>query len=93
MVRDAARTVTLYTRYDCHLCEDAAAMLQRLAWPLGLRVVTCDVDTDPALQGRYGDRVPVVAIYGEEIAAGLLHEPTLAVAIRARLGGRYRSGE
>ena len=91
MARDAAHPVTLYTRHDCHLCEDAAAMLQRLAGPLGLRVVTCDVDADPALQGRYGDRVPVVAIDGEEIAAGLLHEPALEVAIRERLGGRDRS--
>jgi len=60
------RRVTLYTRAGCHLCETAAAVLaaERERSPFTLEVV--DVDADPELAGRYGMRVPVVAIDGVE---------------------------
>lgn len=60
------RRVTLYTRAGCHLCETAAAVLaaERERSPFTLEVV--DVDADPELAGRYGVRVPVVAIDGVE---------------------------
>jgi glutaredoxin len=58
--------VTLYTRVGCHLCETAEAVLraERATAPFHLDVV--DVDTDPELVGRYGVRVPVVAVDGVE---------------------------
>ena len=58
--------VTLYTRVGCHLCEAAAAVLaaeRERSW-FALEVV--DVDRDPELAGRYGVRVPVVAVDGVE---------------------------
>jgi glutaredoxin len=58
--------VTLYTRVGCHLCEAAAAVLaaeRERSW-FTLEVV--DVDRDPELAGRYGVRVPVVAVDGVE---------------------------
>ena len=58
--------VTLYTRRGCHLCEDAEAVLRaaRERTRFALRLV--DIDADPELAGRYGVRVPVVAIDGVE---------------------------
>jgi glutaredoxin len=59
--------VTLYTRAGCHLCEAAAAVLaaeRERTW-FALEVV--DVDRDPELAGRYGVRVPVVAVDGLEV--------------------------
>jgi Glutaredoxin-like domain (DUF836) len=50
---------------------------------LGLAFEEIDVDADPALQGRYGDRVPVlVDATGREICHARLDLATL----RARLG-------
>jgi glutaredoxin len=62
----ADRTVTLYTRVGCHLCEEAERVLheQRAATPFRLELV--DVDRDPELARRYGVRVPVVAVDGVE---------------------------
>ncbi len=63
---DPPRRVTLYTRSGCHLCETAAAVLaaeRERSW-FALEVV--DVDRDLELAGRYGVRVPVVAIDGVE---------------------------
>ena len=58
--------VTLYGKPGCHLCEEArdvvvAARAQR---PFELREV--DVSLDPALHRRYGERIPVVEIDGDE---------------------------
>ncbi|HWQ27940.1 MAG TPA: glutaredoxin family protein, partial [Dehalococcoidia bacterium] len=46
------RTVTLYTRKGCHLCDDALAMLRRLQDELDFQIRVVDVDSDPALAQR-----------------------------------------
>jgi hypothetical protein len=50
----------LFTRQGCCLCEGLEEKLRALAPPQPLHVI--DVDTDPALQGRYGLAVPVLAV-------------------------------
>ena len=60
--------VTLYTRKDCQLCDDAkasiraATSLHRL--PITLHEV--DIDADADLRARYTDDVPVVHVDGVE---------------------------
>jgi len=49
----------LYSRQGCCLCEGLEERLRHLLLPEALQVV--DVDTDPALQARYGLTVPVLA--------------------------------
>lgn len=73
-------TVTLYTRPGCHLCEQAHAILRTAARGLDVELCLVNVDDDPALVRRYGERVPVAAINGRDI----LEWPfTLAQAQRA----------
>ncbi|HYN17014.1 MAG TPA: glutaredoxin family protein [Actinomycetes bacterium] len=74
--------VVLYTRVGCHLCEEAERVLreEQAAVPFELQLV--DVDRDPELARRYGVRVPVVAVDGED-----LFEYEVPVdLLRARLG-------
>jgi glutaredoxin len=61
------RTVTLYGRDGCHLCDDARAVLERirLERPFALREV--DIESDPELHARYLERIPVIALDGEEL--------------------------
>jgi glutaredoxin len=54
--------VTLYTRAGCHLCEVAEAQLRSA----GIAFEAVDIDTDDALFKRYLERIPVVAVDGEE---------------------------
>ena len=58
--------VTLYGKPDCHLCEEARAVVAtvRRERPFELREV--DVSIDPGLNREYGERRPVVEIDGEE---------------------------
>jgi len=53
-------TVTLYTRKDCHLCDQAKADLKSLAEKYPHRLVEVDIDSDPALQKAYFDKIPVI---------------------------------
>lgn len=55
-------TVTLYTRKDCHLCEQAKADLESLQPQYPHRLVEIDIDSDPALQKKYLAEIPVIEV-------------------------------
>ncbi|HSB03091.1 MAG TPA: DUF2085 domain-containing protein [Anaerolineales bacterium] len=55
-------TVTLYTRKDCHLCEQAKADLESLQSVYPHRLVEIDIDSDPALQKKYLVEIPVIEV-------------------------------
>ena len=60
------REVVVYTRAGCGLCRRAEELVAREA--RGAAIAHVDVDGDPELQTRYGVRVPVVTVDGEEVA-------------------------
>jgi glutaredoxin len=52
--------LTLYGRAYCHLCEDMRRALEGLEDELQFTVQSVDVDSDPVLEARFGDLVPVL---------------------------------
>jgi len=56
--------VTVYSREDCHLCEDAIETIEAVRERVDVDVVIeeVDVDEDPALREEYGERVPYVFV-------------------------------
>lgn len=56
----------LYTRPGCHLCDEMKAAIERAASGLEVRLVEIDVETDPVLESRYGNDVPVLLVNGEK---------------------------
>jgi uncharacterized membrane protein len=54
--------VTLYSRQDCHLCEQARADLDALRGQHPHRLIVIDVDSSPELRRAYGFEVPVIEI-------------------------------
>jgi uncharacterized membrane protein len=55
-------TVTLYTRKDCHLCEQAKVDLESLQATHPHRLVEIDIDQDPMLQKAYLAEIPVIEV-------------------------------
>jgi glutaredoxin len=55
--------ITLYTRPGCHLCDDARVVLERIGEPFD----EVDIETDDDLHRRYLERIPVVALDGQEL--------------------------
>jgi glutaredoxin len=62
-------TLTLYSRPDCHLCDEAREQI--LAMRAGgrrLELREVDIDHDDELLAAYLERIPVVMVDGEIIS-------------------------
>ena len=56
------QVITLYTGANCHLCEQAKALLYPLLSERGLRLVEIDIHQNDQLKEQYGIRIPVVVL-------------------------------
>ena len=66
--------LTVYSRSYCHLCDEMIAGLRTLQARFHFSLAVVDVDSDDALEARYGEDVPVV-LHGEtELARHRLDE-------------------
>jgi glutaredoxin len=55
--------LVMYSRPGCHLCDDARVVLLRVGEPFE----EVDIDSDDELLKRYLERIPVIALDGEEL--------------------------
>ena len=74
--------VTLITRVNCHLCQDARQTVAAVCAREGVSWVELDVDADPLRQAEFGDLVPVVLVSGVEHAHFRVDPQRLAQALR-----------
>ncbi|SEO32341.1 Glutaredoxin-like domain [Halorientalis persicus] len=58
--------VTVYSRENCHLCDEAKATIEAVAEEVSaeVEIEEIDVDDDPDLREEYGERVPYVLVDG-----------------------------
>ena len=79
--------VTLVGRADCHLCEAAAVLLDRLAGLLGCRVEqrAADAPDAGARDAAFLERVPVVLVGDRVVAEAPLDPARLRVALTRAL--------
>jgi hypothetical protein len=57
---------TVLSRADCSLCEQLLAELAAILDPAeAAQVTVVDIDQDPVLQRKYGQRIPVLLADGE----------------------------
>jgi hypothetical protein len=78
-----SKTLTLFTRAGCPLCEAMAAEVGRLIAGTGHRLVPVDVDADPSLKARYGWDVPLLFAGEVEICRHQLNLPAFQAWLRA----------
>ena len=60
-------TVTLYSKPDCPLCDEARQALARVAGRVSFDIREIDITSDGELEARLRERIPVVALDGEEL--------------------------
>jgi glutaredoxin len=72
------RTVTLYGRPGCHLCDEARDALRQIQATRPFVLQEVDIETDDALFMRYLERIPVIALDGEELSDHFVDEEALA---------------
>ncbi len=71
------REVTLYGRPGCHLCDEARAVLERVRAELPFALAERDIEADDALFKAYLERIPVIALDGEELFEFFVDEAEL----------------
>jgi glutaredoxin len=59
--------LTLYGKAGCHLCEEARKVVESVLSERSFDLREVDVSVDPELHRRFGERIPVVEIEGEEV--------------------------
>lgn len=85
-------TVTLYTKENCPLCDEAARTLQRCLTGWKVRYETIDITNDEDLLQVYGQCVPVVAVNGNALFFGKISAFRLQqVLLGHGLSARYRA--
>jgi glutaredoxin len=74
----------VYSKPGCHLCVDAIATLSRLQAEFDFTLQELDITTDEVLHRAYFERIPVIALDGEELCEYFVQE----ALVRERLESR-----
>jgi glutaredoxin len=78
--------LTLYTKPDCCLCDEARDALERVRTRVAFELDVIDVSKDAKLGERYGERIPVVLVDGREAFEYTVDEDELESRLGARTG-------
>jgi hypothetical protein len=76
-----AHVVTLLTRPGCHLCDDARAVIERVAAELGVPWQERDITGSDRDLRAYGDMIPVTLIDGVQHDFWRVSEQRLRAAL------------
>jgi glutaredoxin len=72
-----SRTITIYTKPGCHLCDLAKEVIARCRQKIDFTVEVIDISQNPELLERYRNDIPVIRLDGKEIARHVLRERKL----------------
>ncbi|MDG2035449.1 MAG: glutaredoxin family protein [Pseudomonadales bacterium] len=66
----ASRQLVLYSRQECHLCDQAQALIEQVISGSDWQLEKVDIDSDPKLTELYRYSIPVLArVEGAETTA------------------------
>jgi hypothetical protein len=81
-VASASARITLLAKPGCHLCDDARAVIERVAADLGVGWEERDITTSPQETRDYWDKIPVTFVDGVQIDFWRVSEARLRSALR-----------
>jgi glutaredoxin len=73
--------VTVYSKPGCHLCVEAMELLRDMQSELRFELRELDISRDDELLRAYFERIPVVAVDGDELCEYFVQE----AVVRERL--------
>ena len=73
--------ITLLGRPGCHLCDDARAVIERVAAELGVGWEERDITASPEDMREYWDKIPVTLVDGVQIDFWRVSETRLRAAL------------
>ena len=84
MTTEPPPILTVYSRAYCHLCDEMIEALQGLQGLFHFDIAVIDVDSDPELERRHGESVPVLMHDGRELCHFRL-EPSIVTAYLSQI--------
>ncbi|MFE9648003.1 glutaredoxin family protein [Streptomyces sp. NPDC006365] len=75
------RLVTLIGKPDCHLCEDAEVVVEKVCRELGVPWEKKDITRDEELYRAYWEQIPVVLVDGAQHTFWRVNEERLRRAL------------
>ena len=72
-----SRVLRYYAKADCPLCEKSRPIATDLARRFGYEIDWVDIESDPALVLRHGEKIPVLELDGDVLAWGRFSERAL----------------
>ena len=80
--------VIIYSKPDCHLCEEAKAMIRAAGCSDLFTIEEINIETDTELLARYRYEIPVIMIDGTEAFRHRLRAEEFRAQISERSGGK-----
>jgi len=77
----ARARITLLAKPGCHLCDDARAVIERVAADLGVGWEERDITASPADTRDYWEKIPVVFVDGVQVDFWWVNEARLRAAL------------
>ena len=74
--------VTLIGKPGCHLCDEARAVIARVAADLGVEWQERSINDDPALAEQYWEQIPVTLVDGRQHDYWRVDEARLRAALQ-----------
>ena len=75
--------IMLVAKPGCHLCDDARAVIERVAAELGVGWEERDINDSPEAMRDYWDKIPVTFVDGVQIDFWRVSEARLRAALRS----------
>jgi glutaredoxin len=72
--------ITIYSKPDCHLCDDAKAILKKL----NLDFQEINIENDAEAYEKYKWEIPVIFVDDVKLFKGIVDEVKLRKALKAR---------
>jgi hypothetical protein len=76
-----AERITLLARPGCHLCDDARAVIERVAADLDVGWQERDITASPDDMNEYWDKIPVIFVDGVQVDFWRVREDRLRAAL------------
>ena len=78
--------VVIYSRADCHLCEEAEKNVREVLVEIHFGLEVIDINGDQELESLYSEEVPVITINGDVHDYYKVDKQRLRKALRALNG-------
>ena len=78
--------VVIYSRPECHLCDDMKKIVTRVSASFPTAVEEIDISSDERLEGVYGLEIPVLVVDGKKVAKYRITDGELRRILAERAG-------